>query len=1032
MPRKDYLSADQRLRFDAPPELQDKRILFEIPHWAETYLKKLTTATNKVGFILQLGYFRVASRFFNPSHFPERDISLMAVRLHIDPNEKITLYDYAQSQTMYRHQEKILAGLGYHAFNSRIDGITAQQLLFQETKRLAALQTKPDLMFDVMVTYLQEKRVEVPSYTTLHDILAKALDAFSKDLEAIIQTHLLESDKALLDGFARKEHLSPGETKRDDYRRYELTFFKKISQSMQPMFIKERVDLFVELKKKYIQLQPIIKRLHLSDATIRYFADYVLVNQSAQSINRVNEYYLQLIAFVIHQYFSLGDALTITLMGAVTTTFNNAEEQLKGEYYQSRHANAQLIHQVSRRSSTHIHTLDSIENIVDDEQTGDTQKIQQIRQLLHQKQMGKTALNEDKERLNTLSKINQPVYERDDYYGSLEKESIKLQHRVSNIVVELVFDTTTAQKDIAEAVVYFQQKKGDIIQNQKLPVEFLDMFERQKIFTEPGKLRVSLYKALLFREVKEHIKAGSLNIASSYEYRSFEEYLIPKNKWMKDKESFLKNAGLSKHNSTIKTIADINQQLTEQLKIANQNLPDNKTIHFDTQGGWHLERYRRQVDESAIDNSLLYPPNRSIAILQALTQINQLTGFLDAFQHKTTDYTPPRPSDTFFYAAIIGFGENIGIPEMAAISKGVTKNTLETVATHYFSPGMTLKANDLILAQSNSLPIIDLFRQQKGFIHTGSDGQKYDVSVPSLRASASFKYFGNSKGITVYSHLDEAGQLIFSTVFSASEKEAHHLLDCLTYNEVITPDAHSTDSHGFTEAVAAITGLLGIDFRPRLAGLHKRQLYCFDAVSNFKEQGYKIRPDAKIDQAHLMDQWDEILRMTATIKLGYHKASTLFKRLNSYARKHPLYKALTDLGRIYRTIYTLRYIDQPELRKSVEGVLSIVEHANNLALAITQGNNQQLMWALQEDQLKAEGCKRLMMNTINCYNLLLLSEKHRKCQSKEEKQQLLKIIEQSSTHTWRHFNLSGTYDFSEVKTGTFFDIKAIMATKINR
>jgi len=90
---------------------------------------------------------------------------------------------------------------------------------------------------------------------------------------------------------------------------------------------------------------------------------------------------------------------------------------------------------------------------------------------------------------------------------------------------------------------------------------------------------------------------------------------------------------------------------------------------------------------------------------------------------------------------------------------------------------MTLRANDLILAKSNQLPIIDIFRAQEGFIHPGSDGQKYDVSVPSLRASASFKYFDRGKGITVYSHLNEAGQLIFSTVFSALDKEAHYLSD---------------------------------------------------------------------------------------------------------------------------------------------------------------------------------------------------------------------------------------------------------------
>ena len=109
-----------------------------------------------------------------------------------------------------------------------------------------------------------------------------------------------------------------------------------------------------------------------------------------------------------------------------------------------------------------------------------------------------------------------------------------------------------------------------------------------------------------------------------------------------------------------------------------------------------------------------------------------------------------------------------------------------------------------------------------------------------------------------------------------------------TYNEVITPDAHFTDTHGYTEPVSAVTGLIGIEFRPRLTGLYKRQLYTIDAVWTFKELDYKISPNAKIDYEHLVVQWDEILRMTATIKLGYNKASTLFKRLNSYAKQPPL------------------------------------------------------------------------------------------------------------------------------------------------
>jgi len=53
----------------------------------------------------------------------------------------------------------------------------------------------------------------------------------------------------------------------------------------------------------------------------------------------------------------------------------------------------------------------------------------------------------------------------------------------------------------------------------------------------------------------------------------------------------------------------------------------------------------------------------------------------------------------------------------------------------------------------------------------------------SLRASASFKYFGNGQGITIYSHLDEVGQLIYSTAFSAADRESPYMLDAITYNE---------------------------------------------------------------------------------------------------------------------------------------------------------------------------------------------------------------------------------------------------------
>lgn len=48
------------VRFDAPPMLtgHQRAILLDLPGWAETYLQQIQTPTNKLGFVLQLGYFR--------------------------------------------------------------------------------------------------------------------------------------------------------------------------------------------------------------------------------------------------------------------------------------------------------------------------------------------------------------------------------------------------------------------------------------------------------------------------------------------------------------------------------------------------------------------------------------------------------------------------------------------------------------------------------------------------------------------------------------------------------------------------------------------------------------------------------------------------------------------------------------------------------------------------------------------------------------------------------------------------------------
>jgi TnpA family transposase len=1014
MARREYLPPDERSRFDTPPVLtsQQRSIFLDLPAWATNHLKQMVTPTNQVGFLLQLGYFRVVGRFFVVDRFHLADIDWLSKQLQLG-QDILRLTDYAASQTVYRHRQLILYQLGYEAFAP-----THRQALQEEAARLTHLQTKPARMLDTLVNYLMEHRIEVPPYNTLRDILTEALNALDDHMQNLIEEGLTTGDRAMLDALLENSTTSEGleSTDRLSNGRFPLTRLKHISQSMQRKQIAERVALFRQLKDLFSPLAPLIERLGLSDDTIRYYAQYVLDNRSGQLAERVHERYLRLLAFITYQYLSVGDALILTLNKAVASILNSCEQTLKEQHYQSRYATAGLVGQVSRRSDVHIDTLTEIERTIEQSAWNSDQKINHIRDLLTRRRLGGEQLLVDKQRLAELKMLNQPLAERADFYLALEKAALRLQVRVSGLIQVLVFEAQTTQSHLLTAICYFQERAGDLPPSPALPIDFLDMADRQQIFTAAGRLRISLYKVLLFRAVRDALRDGSLTVLSSYEYRSVDEYQIPQAQWQLYRDDYLQRANLLGHREPGPMLVALSKQLNTQFKKTNEHLATNAQVYLDTRGGWHLHRYQAQDSLEDMGVRLLYPTARVISLRDVLSQVNRLTGFLGKFVHKGFGQKPTPPDERLLLAAIIGYGENIGIRKMGMISKSISVQGLERVATQYFSPEMTLEANDCIVAHSEALPLTDLFRRKEGFVHTGSDGQKYDVSVPSLRASASFKYFGNGEGMSVYSGLDEAGQLIYSVAFNAADRESPYVLDVMLYNEVIQSDAHATDMHGFSEPNFALAGLYGLELRPRFVSIHSQQLYSLDAVSTFKEAKYTITPHKRIDYEHLVASWDDLLRLGASVKLGFVKASTILKRLNSYARQHPLYRALKDLGRLYKTDYILRYVDESELRETVEGMLTKVEHSNKFSSAVILGNNQAFGWQTPYEQDIAQGCRRLIMNAINFYNLLYLSEKLRQCATEPEREELLKTILSSSTHTWHHINLQGEYDFSEPPT----------------
>jgi len=313
-------------------------------------------------------------------------------------------------------------------------------------------------------------------------------------------------------------------------------------------------------------------------------------------------------------------------------------------------------------------------------------------------------------------------------------------------------------------------------------------------------------------------------------------------------------------------------------------------------------------------------------------------------------------------------------------------------------------------------------------VHTSSDGQKYYVAVDSIHATYSYKYFGQEKGIVSYGFLDDRHRLFYSTTFSSSEREAPYLVDGLLHNDVVESTIHSTDTHGFTEVNFALTAFLTVEFAPRIQSFQDQQLYAFAGMEVPDLTAYALAPVKYIDRALIEAHWDTLLRLVVSLKQKHVTASTLLRRLNSYSQQHPVYLALRELGRVVRTEFLLRYMDDQSLRKRIDDQLDKLESTHHFARAVFYGQNGQIPYAGKEEQQLADACKRLVQNVIVCWNCFYLNQYLFQAPA-AERQQLAAAIAASSPVSWQHINLHGEFDFSDdaLKDSLRFDIEALLA-----
>ncbi|NDY71056.1 Tn3 family transposase [Desulfobacter hydrogenophilus] len=993
--------------FDFPPQFsgEERKRFFYLPNWAEELVNSFKTPTNQVGFALQFGYFKASNKFFVARKFHQKDIEFIAKCLGCQLNELD--FDSYTTRSFLRHQELILANTGFRKYDN-----SGRKFLQKEAQKLCYRQMKPRLMFMSLVDFLKSQKMEIPNYHTFSEIITDALRNFEKTLIEDIDKHLSTEEKCLLDDLLEfGEEYIDGDKQDSKIKRYKVTLLKKSHQSTKPSKIKSNIKYLQYLEGLFKELEPIISTLNLSSELIQYYAQVVIKSRGFQMSRRESRRYLLLISFVSYQYYRLNDVLIDALLQSVQSTINTTDRNHKEIFYNQRKERHQKLHVFSQRVTSHLTAIEQAQTILHDKNLSADEKVESLQALFSEKFEQDSV--EIQNQVNQLGAEAKQITKNIDFYDLLESKSLKLQNRASEIVKHIQFDEQTSNKTLLQAIEYYKKKDGNV--GKDPPVDFLDVKEQKVLISSDGKFRVSLYKVLLFSEIANGIRSGALNLKFSYKYRAFDDYLISQDVWEANKQYLLEKAGLEGVQDFAALEDKLKKALQEQFRETNQNIINGKNEYATIQkdGSLKIKTPKLEKDITSEIVSDFFPKNRVIPLLEVLSTVNKISQFTDCFEYWQQKHGREKPDNKVFFAGITGYGCNLGITKTSQISRNINPSELENTTSWYFNHENIIRANDKILSLLDRLQLPKLFKRNQAITHTSSYGQKFSIGVDSLNASYSYKYFGKGKGVSVYSFIDECHRLFYSTVINSAEREAAYVIDGFMHNDVVQSDIHSTDTHGYSEMIFGVTHLLGISFAPRIKSFKKQQLYSFESPSILKDLGYHVLPKGTIDLKIIAEQWDQILRFIATIKLKETSASQLFRRLSSYSKQHPLYRALKQFGRIIKTLFLLRYIDDVELRQMIEKMLNKLESSNKFGKAVFHGNNQEFQLSTKEEQLIADGCKRLIENAIICWNYMYLSKKINDASSDAKKDTMTKTIKNGSVITWQHINLQGEYDFSE-------------------
>jgi TnpA family transposase len=975
----EFLTSEQEKcygRYGGEPSLEQLEKYFHLDNSDCQLIRGRRGNHNRLGLALQLCTVRFLGTFLsNPIDVPTVVINYLAKQLGI--RKLLNLSLYRNSKTKREHTVLIRQRYGYQDFNSQPEHWRLVRWLYQ---RATLSAESPSLLFDLATARLVQRKILLPGVTSLVRLVASVRERAA---------HRLFQALSQLPNPTQRKQLEDLLVVKDGERNSPMDRLRHPPNRVSAPALVVALNRLAEVRSLGISTIDVsrvppnrLKVLARSAGAVR-----------SQSITRMPESrrIATMLAFVyLLEFTATDDVLDLfdLLIGSILTKSKSDGEKERLRTLKDLDAAALRLTEASE--------------VILDLSTKDVD----VRSLVFEIVSA--------EKLTTaVAKVKELVRPPEDkYYDKMLSRWRHIRIYLPKLLDTIEFKGTEAVKPILEAWQFLRSIEGQKNPVMKeAPIAVVKKSWVKLVIGADGEIDRKAYTFCVLQCLRSALRCRDIFVQPSLRYCDPHAKLLQGAAWEAARAGVCRTLDLE---TTFDfELAGLRSQLDGAYRQTASNLPTNAAVRIEQQNGQDtlvvtgLDKLPESASLKALKEQIASMLPR-VDLPEVLLEINARTGFASEFAHLSQ--TNARIEDLHISTCAVLLAEacNIGLePLVRPDVPALTRSRLSWVKQNYIRQETLTRANArLVDAQAE----ISLAQTWGGGEVASADGIRFTVPVRTVNAGPNSKYFGVGRGITYYNFTSDQFTGFHGIVIPGTLRDSLFLLAGLLEQQTsLQPQEIMTDTAGYSDVVFGLFWLLGYQFSPRLADIGEARYWRIDATADYGALNGIARN--QINTSLIANNWDDMLRVAGSLKLGTVSALDLVRSLQRGSSSTTLSKAIGELGRIAKTLYQLPYLNDETYRRRILTQLNRGEGRHSLSRVVFYGQRGELRKKYREGQEDQLGALGLVVNIIVLWNTCYMDAAISKLQTNgmEIKPEDLARL---SPLGFKHINMLGRYSFA--------------------